>query len=269
MGMEWPVFFPNVKKRSTKDLILRLLTGERSLTNQQIFNRIKKHYGISIAYQSVRQALVELAKTGVLAKDGRDYHISTTWIHSLHEYSTLLHKKYVVKQEIRIVDEQTKEIKIHSMYELGHFVLYGLREHFFGEGELYLLHRHLWTVFFNKEKRRVLAEFFAQQKNSFFVAKKSVGDRLFAAYYRRFGKVKLGKSFDEFFDYVIQGDCVAKIHMPEELRHRMDKLYAMRNPFSIKTIDEYSALHYDDYPITVIITRDQGLANDLRKKIRA
>jgi hypothetical protein len=262
-----------------------LLSQRQETLNQGSYSALA-HWGAelnqSTDIQSYQEALRHLhrvskcsasacgaRKTGVLAKDGRDYHISTTWIHSLHEYSTLLHKKYVVKQEIRIVDEQTKEIKIHSMYELGHFVLYGLREHFFGEGELYLLHRHLWTVFFNKEKRRVLAEFFAQQKNSFFVAKKSVGDRLFAAYYRRFGKVKLGKSFDEFFDYVIQGDCVAKIHMPEELRHRMDKLYAMRNPFSIKTIDEYSALHYDDYPITVIITRDQGLANDLRKKIRA
>ena len=140
--MNWPVFFPNVKIKSTKDLIIRLLTEQKEMTNQSLFMAIKKKFGISVTYQAVRQALTELTIANVLTKNKKFYSVSIKWIKSLNEFSHLLKKKYVDDFDIKIIDEKTKEIELNSLYDLGHFILYSFNDHFFDidkKMDLYML----------------------------------------------------------------------------------------------------------------------------------
>jgi hypothetical protein len=268
--MEHPVFFPNIKTKSTKDLIIRLLTQEKSLSNQVIFNNIKKQFGVSVTYQAVRQALTELKEAGVLEKSGKEYSLSTAWINSLYDYSSLLKEKYVDKAEIKIVDKNTKEIHLNSLNEMGQFILYSFKEHFFdleSKNDLYMLIHHLWFPFIKKEKREALKSFFSKNNNYVYVANKSFLDRILLLFYKRYGKVSLGIKFDDFFDVIIQGDCVAKIYMPKELRERMNKFYKTKNFLSFKVIDEFSDMNFEKYPIEIIITRDKEMAAEIKSRV--
>jgi len=190
----------------------------------------------------------------------------------LHNYSTFLKKKFIDQLPIKIIDKNTKEIELKSLNELGHFVLYSFKEHFFdlnNKQDLYMFIHHMWFPFFSAKKRHILRDFFSQNKNYIFVKNRGLVNRVFSVFYRKYGKVKLGAKLDEFFDMIIQGDCIAKIYMAKELRHRMDKVYRTRNPFNSRIIDEFSDFTYANYKIKLIITRDAELAEEIKQKLRS
>ena len=269
--MELPVFFPNVKPKSTKDLIIRILTEERSLTNQKIFNQMRRKFSASVTYQAVRQALTELASENVLEKKEKEYSLSIEWINSLDRFSSLLKKKFIEKKSIIIIDENTKEITLNSLNEMGHFILYSFKEQFFdlnNENDLYMMVHHLWFPFFDEKKRQALRDFFSTNNNYMYSSNNGVIDKLFSLFYKKYGKVKLGVKFDDFFDIIIQGDCITKIYMPKKLRERMDKAYSAKNLLNFRIIDEFSEMTYSNYPIRIIITRDKSMAEEMKYKIR-
>lgn len=269
--MTVPFFLPNLKKRSTKDYIIEILAEERALTNQVIYNQLRKRYGISKSYQTIRQALVELTEAGVLEKKKKEYSISVQWIKTSEEFITFLRKKYIDKKDVKIIDKNTKEVNLESLYDLGHFVLYGFREHFFDmeqEKDLYMFVHHLWFPFLDKNKRDLLKDFFSRNKNTIYVKNSYFLDRILAMFYRRYGKVTLNVKCDKFFDIIIQGNCIAKIYIPKKLRERMDKLYRFRN-LSFAVIDELSDMTFANYHIRVLITRDKDMVQEIKEKLKS
>ncbi len=268
--MQTPIYFPNLKKGSTKDCILKLLTAEPTLTNQKIFNQLKKQYNVSRSYQTIRQALLELVEDGVLVKDKKQYSISKDWIMVMDSYVSLLKRKYIENKEINIIDKNTKEIKLDSLYDLGHFILHSFREHFFdmnNENDLYMFVHHLWFPFLNKKKRDLLRDFFSKNNNNIYVGKAYFFDKILAVFYKKYGKVFLNTNFDDFFDFVIQGDCIAKIYIPKELRKRMDKLYSFKN-LNFNVIEELTDMTFSDYEIKILITRDKEMVNEIKSKLK-
>lgn len=268
--MQLPVFIPNIKQKSTKDYILRLLTFSKSMTNQQIFNALKKEYAVSITYQSVRQALMELTDAKVLDKNQRKYSISIKWISSTQEYINLLKERYVDKKDIKIVDKKTKEITLNSLCDLGHFLMYSFHEHFFDmnrENDLYMVLRHLYFPFFHKKKRDLIRNFLEKNDLKVFVAKRNAINILLKFFYKKYGSVKLGAKFDYFFDIIIQGDCLAKIYMTDELKQRLDRLYSTKNLLNFNAIDEFADVTYAYYPIKIIITRDKQMAEEIKNQL--
>jgi len=220
--MDIPFFFPNLKKGSTKDCIIRLLTINESLTNQKIYNKLRKEHRISRSYQTIRQALMELVWSGVLIKKGRYYSISVEWIKSTDKFIQLLKSKYIDKKDIKIIDENTKEISLNSLYDMGHFILFSFRDHFFHSNkELYMYVQHLWIPFFDSHKRNKLRDFFLITKNYVYVANSSFIDKILSNFYKKYCMLKFNVKLDSFFDFIIQGDCIAKIYMSKELRNEI------------------------------------------------
>ncbi len=263
-------FLPNVKKKSTKDYIIEILAEEKALTNQKIYNVLRKKYGVAKSYQTIRQALVELTEIGVLEKKKKEYSISIQWIKTSEEFIIFLRKKYIEKKEVKIIDKDTKELTLKSLYELGHFVLYGFKEHFFDmeqENDLYMFVHHLWFPFLDKQKRDLLRNFFSRNKNTIYVKNSYFLDKILAMFYKEYGKVLLNVKYDEFFDIIIQGNCIAKIYLPKELRERMDKLYRFRN-LNFAVIDELSDMTFANYNIRVLITRDKEMVEEIKEKLK-
>jgi hypothetical protein len=268
--MDIPVFFPNLKKGSTKDCIIQLLTINDSLTNQKIFHLLKKNYRISRSYQTVRQALLELVVGGVLQKNGKDYNISVHWINTLDKYINLLKKKFIENKEIKIIDENTKEIQLNSLYDLGHFILYSFKNHFFDlneENDLFVFVQHLWIPFADNRKTNMLQNFFSSNNNTVYVANSSFMDKLLYQFYRQYCKVKFNVKFDNFFDFIIQGDCIAKIYFPKELRIRMNKAYSIKS-LNFNLYNELTSFTNEDYSIKIHIARDKEMVREIKTMLK-
>lgn len=56
--------------------------------------------------------------------------------------------------------------------------------------------------------------------------------------------------------------------MPNELKEELDKLYASKNPFRMKIMDRFSDISYSEHPIKIIITHDQKMAEEIKKKAK-
>ena len=265
--MSLPIYLPNMKQGSTKDYIIRVLTLEKSISNQKILNQIRQQFGVSVTYQTVRQALLELVQGGILEKIGKEYQISISWIKSMDDYIKLLKKKYVEGKEVIVIDENTKEITLNSLAELGFFILNSFHNYFFdrnSKDELYIYVHHLWWPFSDKNKRNELKEFFTRNnKNLVYVGGNGFVDQLFSLFYKKYCKVKLGLKLDEFFDFIIQGDCIAKIYMPKELRQRMDKVYK-KKILTFNLMDEFVDFTGENYSIKIIITRNKELVTEMK-----
>ncbi len=268
--MALPFFLQSLKKRTTKEYILEILAEEGPLTNQKIYGKLRKKWGIAKKYQTIRQALMELTEAGVLEKKKKEYAISIEWIKINETFITFLKNKYIDKREVKTIDKNTKEVHLNSLYELGHFILYGFQECFFDiehEKDLYMFVHHLWFPFLDKNKRDLLRKFFSGNRNRIYVKNTYFLDRILAVFYKKYGKVLLNIKFDEFFDIVIQGNCIAKIYLPKELRKRMDKLYSFRN-MSFAVIDELTDMTFANYPIKILITRDKEMVQEIKEKLR-
>ncbi len=264
--MDWPVYFPQIKSKSTKDLIIRILTEKSNLTNQSIHQAIKKN-GITVSYQAVRQALTELTAAKVLVKNQKQYLLSREWIQNIYDFSSFLKKRFLDKTEIKIVDKNTKEIELTSLYDLGHFILHSFKEHFFdqnNENDLFMFVHNLWFPFLDHRKRLLLKDFFSVNKNTIIAANKGLANRVFSVFYKRYGIVKLGVTLDQFSDIIVQGNCVVKIYMARNLRLHMNKLYRSKNPFNFRILDDFAEMTYAKHKIKIIITRDKDVANDLK-----
>jgi hypothetical protein len=269
--MEIPIYFPNLKKGSTKDSIMQLLTIKKSLPIQKIYLSLKKDFKIVRSYQTIRQALLELVEDGVLEKKDKAYSISIDWIRSMDDYISLLKKRYVLQKKVKIIDKNTKEIEIDSLYNLGHFILYSFRENFFDaneKDELFMFVHHLWFPFASFKKRNLLREFFASKKSFVYVSNSSFGDRILSAFYSRYCRLKFGVKLDDFNDFIIQGDCIARIYMPAELRKRMHDVYTFRK-LSFNVIEELSDLTYSKYKIKIVITRDSYMADEMKSQLKS
>ncbi len=270
MNMQIPLYISPLKKGSTKERILEILTEKRALSTQQIFSELKRR-GTHKKYQTIREALLELVQASVLEKTGKEYHISIPWIKKMDQYVSFLKQRFIEKKSIKVIDKNTKEIELHSLHDLGHFVLYSFRDHFFDVNttkDFTMYVHHLWFPFFDKEKRNALKNFFSENNNKIYVRSSSFFDRILSLFYKQYGSVKLGRTLDPFFDMIIQGDCIAKIYMPKELRERMDNFYRIRG-FSFNAINELSELTFASYPIKIMIIRNKQMAEEMKKQLES
>ncbi|MBI2549201.1 FIST C-terminal domain-containing protein [Candidatus Woesearchaeota archaeon] len=86
--------------KSTKDLIIEILSKEWPLTSKKIHNKIRKEYGKSVTYQAVFKVIDRLTKEGIVNKENQQYALNLAWLHELNERMTQIEETYLQKQEL-------------------------------------------------------------------------------------------------------------------------------------------------------------------------
>ena len=94
----------HVGKKTTRGLILDVLSNEFPLSAKKIYNKIKKP-GKSVTYHAIYDRISEMAKEGVLTKKGTEYMISPEWIEAT---GTVLDK--IKASYLTATDEELKDI---------------------------------------------------------------------------------------------------------------------------------------------------------------
>lgn len=64
------------KDKSTKDIIVEILSSAWTLSLNKLYYKIKNKYGISVTYQAIHKAVNELVDVGALKKENREYRLS-------------------------------------------------------------------------------------------------------------------------------------------------------------------------------------------------
>lgn len=263
------------KSESTKSLIIKCLAANPSLSTAEIHSLLKKRFSKSVSYQAIRQSLHELVQAGVLRQDKKAYAISPSWVLDLKDMADLLERS-MKRRQVRVVDRETTQARVKNLFELGHFVLFGLDRRLFdlsekadGKGELLLQLEHLWIPFSDLYRRERLVAIFRQNRTTVVVRGKTAADKMLALWYKGYGKVILGTRIPAGAQCIVHGDCVIQIFMPESLRKRMDEVYSVRGMVKRDLFRRVTDMTYDECGIDLVITRNKDIAEQVRERILA
>jgi len=87
------------KPSTVKDMVFTILTTKYPLSLIELLNTIKRQYNISISFQSVRKAVLELVNSKVLIKEDKKFSINQGWILEMIKFGNFLQKQYFTKSE--------------------------------------------------------------------------------------------------------------------------------------------------------------------------
>jgi len=260
----------NKENSSTKSLIIKALAINPELSNIQLQRILRKEFNKRISYQAIRQALQELSKSGILAREGKNYVINKLWVYKLKDFVTIIEKVIIKRSKIKVLDKQTTQIHIKNLYELGHFILFSLEQKYFNpakKSEVFMQLNHLWIPFSDITKRDRVKEIFKRNRLKVIVKEKTLGDRMLAQWYKKYGKLKLGVDFTSPCEYIVHGDTVVEIFTSDGLKKKMGEVYRLKKVFNL--FEQLSEMTYKEYGIQLVITRNAAIAKKIRKTIQA
>ena len=84
----------NSNSKSTKDMVISLLSQKWPLSAKEIYNSMRREFGAEFSYQAVHKILNELQQEKILEKNGMSYQISKNWIEQVKKFSSDLDEKY-------------------------------------------------------------------------------------------------------------------------------------------------------------------------------
>lgn len=87
------------KPSTVKDMVFSILMTDFPLSLIQLLNHTKSRYGVSVTFQAVRDAVLQLMRAKVLIKEGKHYSINREWILEAHRFVDSLEKTYFKKQD--------------------------------------------------------------------------------------------------------------------------------------------------------------------------
>ena len=102
----------NLNKKSTKDLIIDILSYSWPLTTRKIYNLIKRK-GLSVTYQAVHKSIKELLDQGIVIKQNKEYQLNIEWIKKRHEFIEKLKYAYIDRKYNLLKSIEKNELVPH------------------------------------------------------------------------------------------------------------------------------------------------------------
>ena len=109
--------------KNVRNQVIEILGSEFPLSAKQIFNRVKKQ-GISGTYHGVYDCVQEMVRTGVINKDGVEYHLNQKWIMNIKLFINNVENNYnpFKNEAYRHVDiHLTKDAKVLGFSSIESF----------------------------------------------------------------------------------------------------------------------------------------------------
>ncbi|MFH1071969.1 MAG: hypothetical protein V1743_00915 [Nanoarchaeota archaeon] len=265
------LFLSGGKERTTKGLIIRCLAAHQEISIVQLHTMLRAEFQRNVSYQAIRQAITELFDKGVVLRNEKSFSLNSAWVLDLKDMVDILERS-TRKQQVQVLDRQTTQVSLKNLYELGHFILFGLDHKYFDmsqKGELFLQLNHLWIPFSDQYRRDCLIKIFKENMTKVIVKGNTAADKMLKLWYKKYGEVKLGVKFSSPAEYIVHGDSVVQIFMDEQLQKKMDEVYCLKGIVKGDLFSQVSDMTYTDYGIQLIITRNAKVADRVKKEILA
>ena len=92
------------KNKSTKRVIIDILSLEWPLSLNKIYSRLRGRYGAGITYQATHKAVKELTQEKILQKEKREYQLSIYWINNIENFGKKLKEDYLKKDQMSCIE---------------------------------------------------------------------------------------------------------------------------------------------------------------------
>lgn len=256
---------------STKDAIISILGSQWPLSVKDIFQIAKKEYGITVTYQAFHKMLIELEGKKVVVRTPAGFSLNPQWIEDIKYFSDQLSKTY--SRDPAVANFQNKDIvNLHfeSLISSIRFIIH----HFHGDFQnpqkkpRICLLEHPWLpVGANETDWERIKEIFRVPYFGLYRGNTPLdkfGNKITA----NLGKKSLnGIDYPADGDLVLEGDYVAQLFYPRELKNKLAEIFESSS--TLENIDQFDmGIAYDlytgNYPVKIVISKNVFLANSLR-----
>ena len=222
----------------------------------------------------MHKTVAQMLSEGVLAKNGKNYSISESYIKKLKQSAHALESKYSGQPEQDFSEMLKKDATVfhfHGILELARFLIGGLMQVPNPENKPSVF---LWTPVYSvigvkDEDYAELKEHFTKTPVHIFYSENNFLDRMFADTLKQFGAKEVSLASNPasaLQDVMVAGDYVAHIWFEPEMRIK----WFMQNRFpkDLETFDlakHLGAMRDEQAPITVMVAKDAALADQIRE----
>lgn len=255
------------KKASTRDLIIKILSEEPSLSVKQLHERVTKRAEQNITYQAVHKCVLQLLGEGIIDKTGATFQISKKWLEEIKKFGEKTSLDYNAQNKNS--GKTFSRLIFNNFMDLGR---YTINEFFvFPNPEnkpAICCFYHTWgPIGATEQEFENLKKLFSINKHYSISVKDTFLDRYFADFLSKMGKIcKTGISFfpEEIF---VQGDFVAQVFYPLDYLSKIDKIFSSTSNIQEFDLAKIMEIYGEHHKIYVLIFEDKEVADLLRKQI--
>ena len=261
-----------MKDKSTKEMIIDILSCRWPLTLKALHNEIKKRDNKGITYQAVHKAVNALVNDKIVMKDSAGYSLSLDWINDMKRNMDNIFAKYKNNKKEPELNQNMVRIEFEILDDLYKFILSNIEKGVFDYTNRRIgtcLFYHFWNWIAQsstKKEYELLLSTAKQNKNYLISNKDTTFDRFVASYYENLGwKVLLGKEVtSKNFDIIVHGDSVIHIYLPEDLTKKLaQELGKIKDTDNMDYTKMQHIIYHHKTKIIVTISRDPALAKQL------
>lgn len=269
------------KNPKTKDIIISVLGYEWPLTPKKIYNIVRQRYSKSVTYQAVYKSLNELVDEGVMVRNKGGYQIGMKWLKELHRFTECVETNYYSKRKIGPA-AGVKESKSGSNITILTFstlfdaekYLYYLQKHSIlnsNEKGMLCMHRlHEWRPLMYMRAEYNWARLLRQLGYKVYVmyAGSTLMEKRYAEFYRKFGwNVRTGVESVGMNETTVFRDTVIQLMLPKDIKDNFEKIFSNNSTgLNVRQLIENVLEKKSD--ISVIITKNRGIAEDIKNRTR-
>lgn len=270
-----------MKDKSTKDIIIEILSEEWPLSARIVWNKMKKDYLKNNSYQACYKVIQKMLKDEIIIKKENKYSLNESWIKKSKDHFNILDKNYRNKR-IEKVPYSKSHIKDYVKYSfktlkgLGNY----LANYFFkfpnpDKKPIIFNWYGVYSIFgIPKEDLNTVKEAINKNKGYILCESHTFYDKFMIKLYSSFTKrlyTKLKIKCTEGCDYLIIGDYLARIYFSPKIIEISDKIkkdmrYFLNSEFNIIL----NTMHEEfDPPNYIIIEKNPEIAEKIRNKTLA
>ncbi len=260
----------NSNSKSTKDMVISLLSQKWPLNAMEIYNSVQREFGAGVSYQAVHKILNELQQGKILEKNGMSYQISKGWIEQVKKFGSDLDEKYTNGKTIDFENFESMHITMDKFLDFCRFMIYEFYMKFPNpeKKDCICSWDHVYSPIGMSEKdHEILRDLFSTALHYAPCPNNTFLDNWFAEYLNDLGKICVNDvQFSVGNDTFVQGDFVMVAYFSSEFKKNVDEIYK-----KVKSVEEFKVSNYFDIinkkaEINILIVKNSSLAGQLRKE---
>jgi len=258
--------------KSTKDLIVQILSEEWPLSAKEIHGRVQRIGSEPVSYQAVHKSLADLKGDDVVREAGKKFILNLDWIKQVKGFGERLEKAYVshVSSKEAVEDAAVRNYRFNDAMSLARFIL----DDFFALPNPENKPSVCWwwniypTFSISDAEYRRMRERLAKTRFYMLGGTNTPMDRIFAENFEKLGvKIKIGVEIPFNPDTMVCGGYVGLIYFSPKFRHMWHnycKIGRILNKLKLGKLLMLLYEHCDSF--NVVVTKNAEIADRVREQ---
>jgi hypothetical protein len=270
---------PIGKKTTVKNMIFSILRKEYPLKLIEITNYIKKRYGVSVTFQAVRKAVLQLIDEEVLLQQEKEFMINKNWVKQsknvIDELYLELNQKKGKSNSLDSIQGEVSVFTFNSINEMMKF-WQDIIDHWyenFQKGDLAIncyQGAHVWEGLLHLNREHILMERLKKKgiKSYLLTTGNSELDKNLIKFYEKIADLKTQlvastSNFDKSFYIGTYGHTIVQCQYPEKIVKELNTFFKTNKSFDHLELSKLSDIINQEIEVKLTVIKNEAMAKQI------